>query len=387
MSGSLSSDDASMLRLHRICALCLWCLLLVGGPAVADEEAHWGVTPSRETQPKNKPSSFWWTPSLPKLPSLPSLPFHIPFYSQSGSSDGAGEAAPTTPAPGLLESIDPLQENSGSGEGSVPDASDPPSTSAQRLVTAVTAREAASLPPGTLDSPHSSTTHRDALVSVTLIRNAPLSSTGAPRRNETHTTRPPRTTQTSGPRTGATAAQHPDREGATRLQKISLTTEPETTVPTALTAAVAPTTTADPGLSRHTAGPPHTPSETTFVTTTQHPADATVTQTHPIHPGVGWEERARGTTVTTGGDHKLLLGSTESTSRSLKVTKSADRGEQTSTDRYRWDGHDRRGGAYTGRCQGVDTRFELIDASSDKVNVAAEYKSYYFYFNCRPSFI
>lgn len=332
----------SMLRLLWILAFCFWCVLLLRHQAVADEEALWGTTPSRENPPENKQSSSWW----PKLPSLPSLPFRIPFY---GRSDGNHEAAaPTTTTLGLTESDDHLQDRRGSGEERVSEASEPPTTLTQGLLTSVTKTRPESLPTGTTDSPHSSITqsNNDSLVSdsdshtsssvrSTLFTTSPTS-TSTPEQNATHTHPPWGTERAAGPSMGATPQHLPEeltgKEGAEEFtEKIYSTISPEATVPTASTWAAAQTTTTIPGLvettlaSRHPLGPVALPksSETTFVRKPQystvsiklHTGETTVTETHPTQSesdqGVAEarsgpaEEEPGVITTAMGVDHKL----------------------------------------------------------------------------------
>ncbi|XP_039996959.1 proline-rich transmembrane protein 4 [Xiphias gladius] len=347
-----------MLHLHRTLVLCFWCCLLLHRQAVADEEALWGPTPSRENPPENKPGWFW-SQSLPKLPSLPSLSFRIPFY---GGSDSNSEAAAlTTTAKGLTEPIDHLQD-SGSGEGGDSEASEPPTTFTHGLLTNLTKIRTESLPTGTSDSPHSSIaqTNNDTLVSdshsptsssirSTLFTNSPTS-TNAPEQIPTHTHPPQGTTQAAGTSMDATAQdvpeEHTDKEVAEDFTgKISSTMAPETTVPTALTWAAAQTTTTNPGLvettlaSRHPLRhvTPPTSSETTFVrkpqdsivSITLHAGEATMIETHPTQSeaDLGFSEARSGPveeqhgviTTAMGIDHRLVLESITSTTRSQRV--------------------------------------------------------------------
>ncbi|XP_018541139.1 proline-rich transmembrane protein 4 [Lates calcarifer] len=339
-----------MLRLHRTLVLCFWCFFILHGQAGADEEAHWGPTPTRDNPPENK-SSWFWIPPLPKLPSLPSLPFSNPFYRSSDSND---KATLTTIAKGLTEPIDHLQD-SGSGEGSNSEASEPPTTSTQGLLTSVTKIRTESLPTGTSDSPHSSIaqTDNDALVSdsysptsssirSSLFTNSPTN-TNTPEQNATHTHPPQGTTQAAGPSMGATVQHLPegntDKEVAEDFtRKISSTIAPETTVPTAVTWAAAQTTTTNPGLvettltNRHPLRPvtPPVSSETTFVRKPQdstvsimlHAGEATTRETDLgfSEARSGPVEEQRGVTTTAMGiNHKLVLGSIRSTTQSQRV--------------------------------------------------------------------
>ncbi|XP_041819541.1 proline-rich transmembrane protein 4 [Chelmon rostratus] len=338
-----------MLRLLRTLAFCFWCFLLLHKQAVADEEALWGPTPSRENPPEDKQSSSWW----PKLPSLPSLPFRIPFY---GSSDGNDEAAVLTrTTTGLTEPIDHLQDHLGSGEGSISEASEPPITATQGLLTSVTKIGPESLPTGTSDSPHSSIaqSHNDTLVSDsytptsssirnTLFTNSPTS-TSNPEQNATHTHPPQGTAGAAGPSMAATPQHLPeepaDKEEAEDFtQKIASTIAPETTVPTALTWAAAHTTATTPGLVETTLTlTPPTSSETTFARKHQHSTvrivlhagEATVTDTHPTLGGadLGFSETRSGPVQEQPGvittamrtDHKLVPESKVSTTQSQRV--------------------------------------------------------------------
>ncbi|KAI3366383.1 hypothetical protein L3Q82_000541 [Scortum barcoo] len=313
---------------------------------VADEEAHWGPTPSRENPPKNKLNLYWWTPSLPKLPSFPSLSFS--FY---GSSDSNTKAAVlTTTAKGLTEPTGHLQEDSGSGE-----PSEPPTSSTQGLKISVTKIRTESLRTGTSDSPHSGTAQsdNDALVSDsysptsssitnTLFTNSPTSP-GTPEQNATHTHPPWSTAQAAGASMGATVQhlpeEHTDKEEAEDFTGEISTIAPETTVPTALTWAAVQTTTTIPGLvettltSRHPLGPvtPRVSSEAMFVTKPQdstismtlHTGEATTPETHPTQSEavLGFSEAWSGSveeqpgviTTAMGIDRKLVPGSITST--------------------------------------------------------------------------
>ncbi|XP_069571866.1 proline-rich transmembrane protein 4-like isoform X2 [Brachyistius frenatus] len=340
-----------MLRLHRTLALFFWYFLLLNRQALADEEALWGVTQLSEKSPENKASFYRWTPSLPKLPSLPSLPFHIPFYWGSESKE---EAALTTAAKGLVEPID----HSGSGEGSVSEASQPPTASTQGTLSSVTKIRTESLPTGTSDSPHSSEVQsdNDTLVSDSYsptsssIRNTVFTSTGAPEQNATHTHPPRGTTRADESTTGATARHLPEehsvyQEAEAFSEMISSTIAPETTVPTALTWASAQTTTTNPGLvettmtSRLPPGPVPNPTsfETTFVrgpqdfvSTTLHAGEATTSEAHPTQSeaDLGFSEARSSAAVeeqpwvhstAQGIDHKLVLESITSTTQRQRV--------------------------------------------------------------------
>lgn len=284
----------SMRHLLHTLAFCFWCALLLYNQAAADEEAHWGPTPSRENPPEKKQTFSWW----PKFP-FPSLSLPNPFYRSSDNN----AAAPTTPTKEPTEPADHLQDQSGSGERSISEA---PTTLTQGLPTSVTNTGPQSLP--TSDSPDSSITQstNDPLVSNsysptsssirnTLFTNSPTN-TGNPAQNTKHS-HP--TAQAVEPGLGATLQHLPgeltDEEEAKKFaENIYSTISPETTVPTALTWTAAKTTTTIPGLveTTLTGGPPVTPpqsSETMSVTkplhstasTTLHAREATVTKTHP----------------------------------------------------------------------------------------------------------
>ncbi|KAM9334941.1 proline-rich transmembrane protein 4 [Symphorus nematophorus] len=340
-----------MLRLLRTLAfLCFWCLLLLHRQTVADEEALWGPTPSKENPPETKQTSSWWS----KLPSLPSIPYPripIPFF---GSSDSNVEV---TTAKGLTDPIDHLQDQSGSGDGSISEASEPPTASTQRFLTSVTEIGAESLPTGTSDSPHGSIapSHNDTLVSDsysptsssirnTLFTNSPTS-TNTPEQNATHTHPPWGTAGTARPSMGATPQHLPEElEEKDFTEKISSTIAPETTVPTAVTRAAAQTTMTTPGLvettltRRHSLGPP-TSSETMFV---HQPQDSTVgfgttmPETHPppseadlgfSEADLGFSEARSGPvdkqpgviTTAMGINRKLVTESIISTTQSQRV--------------------------------------------------------------------
>lgn len=367
MSDPCATVD-SMLRLLRTLAFFFWCFLILYRQAAADEEGLWGPTPSRENPPEEKQSSYWWRPSLPKLPSLPSL--HDLLY---GNSEGDDEpAALTTTAKGLTEPIDRLQDHSGSGEGSISEDSEPPTTSTPGLLTSVTKIGTGSLPTGTSDSLHGSIARNDndtlvpdsysltsASIRNTLFTNSP-SITRAPEQNATHTHPPRGTTRAAGPSMGATARhlpeEHTDKEEAgDSTEKIPSTIAPETTVPTALTWAGAQTTTINPGLvettlnSRHPLRPvtPPKSSESTFVrkpqdptaSVTLHAGEATMIETHPTQSeaDLGFSESTARTvddrpgliTTAMGIDHKLVQGSITSTTQSQRVNFPIARGKQS----------------------------------------------------------
>ncbi|KAK5848897.1 hypothetical protein PBY51_008583 [Eleginops maclovinus] len=349
-----------MLRLLRTLAFCFWCFLLLHKQAVADEEGLWGPTPSKEDPPEKKQSSSWWPP-IPKFPSIPSLPFNIPSFLQSKDSKDEADVLTTT-TKSLTEPIDPSQDNSGSGEGSILETSDPPITSTQGFLTGVTKIRTDSLPTGTSDSPHSSIaqSHNGTLVSDsysptsssvrnTLFTDSPTS-TSTPGQNATHTLLLRSTAPAAGPSMGATMQhlpeEHTDKEEAEDFTgKISLTIAPETTVPTALTWAQVQTTTTTPGLVETTLTSTHslrhitpaTSSETTSVRRPQdstvgvtlHAGEATMTETLPTQSDayLGSSEARSGPTeekpgvITTanGIDHKLVPESITSTTQSQRV--------------------------------------------------------------------
>lgn len=341
-----------MLRLLWILASCFWCVLLLRNQAVADEEALWGPTPSREKPPESKQSSSWWS----KFPSIPSLPFRIPFYGRSDSNPEADDALTTTTA-GLTESAHHSQDHLGSGEGSISDASEPSTTLTQGPLTSVAKTGRESLPTGTSDSPHSSTTqsNNDGLVSDsyshtgssirnTLFTNSPTS-TSTPEQNATHTHPPGGTERAAGPSMGTTPQHLPEeltdkKEAEDFTEKMYSTIPPETTVPTALTRAAAQPTTTVPQLVETTPATvaPHKSSETTFVrkpqyltvSTALHTGDSTVTETHPTQSKSGqgvtevrsgpMEEEPGVITTAMGIDHKLESITTSTTpSRRVNV--------------------------------------------------------------------
>ncbi|KAM3587848.1 uncharacterized protein V6R79_015230 [Siganus canaliculatus] len=281
-----------MLRLLRTSAFCFWCFLLLHRQAVAVEEAVWEPTPSIEKTPEKKTSSSWWSLSLPSLPSFPSLSSFPSMSSLPIPGFGRPKTNVKTDS-GLTEPID-----AGSGQESISETSEPPTTSTQGFLTSVTDRGPESLPTGTSDSPRSSIAprHNDTLVSDSYsptsspIRNTPFinspASTNVPEQHATHT-RPPRgTAPAAGPSMGATTQQLPEeltekQEAVDFTKRISSTIAPETTVPTALTWADAKTTTTLPGLveTTLTSTNPHTASETMFTRhgMKSHAKDATAT--------------------------------------------------------------------------------------------------------------
>ncbi|KAM7378304.1 hypothetical protein PAMA_013281 [Pampus argenteus] len=348
-----------MLRHYQSFALCFWCLLLPYRQALADEEALWGPTPSREKSPEEKHSSKWW-PSMPKFPSLPALPYSIfnnPFFSSGGSSDSNDKAAAlTTTTKGLTEPIDHFQDHLGSGEGSISEASEQLTTLTQGLLTSVTKIRTESLPTGTSDSPHGSIAQsdNDTLVSDsysptsssvrnTLFTKSPTS-TSAAEQNATHTHSPQSSTGAAAPSMGTTThhlpEEHTDKEEAGAFSaEISSTIAPETTVPTALTRTVSQTTTINPGLvettlTRHPIWPvtPPMSPQTTFIqasTVSLSTEEAIMVKTHPTQSATRWgfseaksgsvEEQQGIITTAMGIDHKLLPVSITSTTQRQKV--------------------------------------------------------------------
>ncbi|XP_030004149.1 proline-rich transmembrane protein 4 [Sphaeramia orbicularis] len=345
-----------MLRLHRTLAFLWWCFLLLQRQSAADEEASWGTkaTPSRETPPENKSSSYWFNP----LARLPPFTFSLSSLRWGGSSNSnEEEAALTTTSKGLTGTIDHLQDQSGSGEGSISETSEPPTTLTQGLLTSVTKIRTERLPTGSSSSPHSSIAQsdNDTLVSdsyspttsstINTLFTKNTASTNAPEQNATHTHTPLDTVQATRPSMSATAqhlpTEHTDKMEADDVsEKISLTIAPETTVPTVLTWATAEATTVNPALveitlSRHPLGPttPSTASENTFVTKDQDlgvtlsVGETTMIETHPTlrEADLGFSEARSGLveeqqeviTTATWIDDKLVL---ESTTESLKVT-------------------------------------------------------------------
>ncbi|KAM4570125.1 proline-rich transmembrane protein 4 [Odontesthes bonariensis] len=339
-----------MLCLHRTLALFFWYFLILQRQALADEEALWGPTASNKNPLEKKPSTYWWTPSLPKLPSIPSLPFRIPFY--GSSDDDVAAVTLTTPAKGLTEPIEHLQYHTGSGEGSISEESQQPTTLTQELLTSVTKIRTESLPTGTSDSPHSriAQSDKDALVSPTssFIRNALFTnsptSTNTPEQNATHI-HPPWGTAVTEPSMGATTPhllkEHSVyAETGESLERISSTIPLQTTAPTTLTWAAAQTTTSNPGLTsthvlRSVTHP--TPSDSTFV---RGPGDSTVSvalltveakisETQPTQSqadmdfsenrtGIG-EEQLGVISTPSRIDHKLVLESITSTTQSQRA--------------------------------------------------------------------
>ncbi|XP_068611667.1 proline-rich transmembrane protein 4 [Brachionichthys hirsutus] len=308
-----------MRRLLRTATFCLCCFMLLHTQAVADEEAFWGPTPSRETPPEDEQSSSWW----PKLPSLPSLPFRIPFY---GSSDSNGEApASTTTATGLTESVAHLQDDS--QEGSGPEDAEPPSTSTQELLASVTTTGPEWLSTETSGSPHGSR-HNDGLVSDsptnTLFANSPAS-TSTSGQNATHTDPQQGPTQAAGLGTGASPQRLREEfteedEAADFTEKIYSTAAPETAAATAFTWTAAQSTTTASGpaettrTSRHTPKTVITPPETTYVRKTQHRTgaeEAAVTESHSSEPKPGLPE--------SGSEQHPESESIASPTQSLKV--------------------------------------------------------------------
>ncbi|KAG7496331.1 hypothetical protein JOB18_016805 [Solea senegalensis] len=330
---------------------CFWCFLLPHWQAVADEEALWGPTPSREKQPENKSSWFWTLPlsKLPSLTSLPSLPFHNPFYRSSEDDNKA--AVSTTVAHSSTETFD---GDLSSGEGSESVASGTPITSTRGFLISVTTIRSEPLPTRTSDSPDSSVAHADNVTLVsgsptsssirsTLFTNSPTS-TNAPEQNATHTQTPQGTTQAATPSMAATSQHLPEEytdgtvaERSTR--KISSTIAPEaSTAPTASTQ----TPSAEPGVVkttltiRHRLRPLATPSpETTFVrkphdsivSTTVRTDDTTVSETNQSEADPGSSEARSGPaedqlgviTTAMGIDRRLILESITSTTPRQRV--------------------------------------------------------------------
>ncbi|XP_072233284.1 proline-rich transmembrane protein 4 [Leuresthes tenuis] len=340
-----------MLCLQQTLALFFWYFLILQRQVLADEDALWGPTASNENPPEKKPSTYWWTPSLPKLPSIPSLRFKIPFYGSSDDDDVAAVAL-TTPIKGLTEPIEYLQYHTGSREGSISEESQQPTTLTPELLTSVTKIRTESLPTGTSDSPHShiAQSNKDALVSPTssFIRNALFTnsptSTNTPEQNATHI-HPPWGTAVTEPSMGATTPHLPKEhtvygETGESLERISSAIPPETTAPTTLTWAAAQTTTSNLGLTsthvlRSVTHP--TPSDITFV---RGPGDSTVSdalltvevtvsETQPTQSqadmdfsenrtGIG-EEQLGVISTPSRIDHKLVLESITSTTQSQRA--------------------------------------------------------------------
>lgn len=347
----------SMLHLHRTLAFCLWCSLLLHNQAVADEEALWGPTPSRENSPEDKQNSSWWSKPIP------SLPFHIPL---NGGSDGNNEAvALTTTTKGLAEPNEHTQDISTSGDGSVLEAYEAPTTLTKGLLTSVTKTGSDSLPTVTSDSPHISTTwsNNDALVSDSysptsgsirnsLFTNSPTS-TSTPQQTATHTRPPWGNVRAAAPGMGVASRHLPGElsdteESRNFTEKVYSTISPETTVPTALTWAASQTTTTIPRMaetpltSRHPLGPvtPPKSSETMFISKPQYPTvsttlrvrEATVTETHAsvAEAGSGPVEEHPGViTISVGINHKSVEESIKSTTPRQGVNVPVAGGKQS----------------------------------------------------------
>ncbi|KAM4615659.1 proline-rich transmembrane protein 4 [Polymixia lowei] len=361
-----------MLLLHRTLALGFWCCLLVTlhGQGLADEEGLWGPTPPRErpeeNPPESKPHSYWWTRSLPKLPSISPPLFRIPFSPWGGNSQTTDEAVGlTATTEGLTEPIDRSGERSGSGEGSVPKAFEPPTAAAQDFPAGVTGEiRTGSLPEGTSDSPHrgAERSNNDTLVSDSYspsgasIEDAPFSDgpagTSAPALHATRTHPPQDAVQTTVHSLDAMTTQHlpverSDEEEVADFPKELLTPSTiasETTVPTSLTWTPPQTTTINPGLvettlTRHPLGsiaPPTspgtmlvaTPGETT-VSVSSSTTEATMTEVQPTQTqaGLGFseaksvpvEEQPGFITTAMGNEGRLVLESITSTTQSPRV--------------------------------------------------------------------
>ena len=248
-----------MLHLLGSWAFCFWCAVMLRHRAVADEEAPWGPTPSRET-------SSWW----PKPPPLSSFPFRVPFLGMSAADgDGAGLVTTTKGLPSITinahlfvssqtssnhfgNSKERLLEPPGSGDGSSFEASEASDSTPQPP--RVTSAGSESRPTEMSDFPPSSNGSRapdsftptSASVGKWLFSTIPTSA-GSPG----HTRLPWGTTLAAGSSTGA-AQQHLPGD---ITQRIYSTVPLETTVPTALTWAEAHTTTI-PGLVQGPTGQP-----------------------------------------------------------------------------------------------------------------------------------
>ncbi|KAM9705053.1 proline-rich transmembrane protein 4 isoform 2-T2 [Menidia menidia] len=274
-----------MLLLLRTLAL-FWYFLLLQRQTLADEEALWGPTASNESPPEKKANTYWWAPSLPKFPPLPSFPINIPFLGRS--NDESEAVALTTPAKGLTEPVEDLQDTTGSGEGSIFTESQQPTTITQGLLTSVAEIRAESLSTGTSDFPssHIAQNDNDALVSPTsssFIRNIPFtsspSSSNTPEHSATHI-HPPQGTAATEPSMDASPPHLSERHGVSQangdfLEMTSSEISPQTTIPTTLKWARAPIT-SNPGLtSTHVlrSVTHRAPSETTF---TRGSGDSTV---------------------------------------------------------------------------------------------------------------
>lgn len=303
--------DDSMFRLLR--TLSFWCVLALCNQAVADEEAHWGATPS----PPVRTSGFSFWPKLPSFPSsFPSILSQIPFYGNSDNTD-----TPTTTTTGLVTPID--QDNLGSGEeeGSfLSAASQSPTASWQRG----SRTDSRSLPTTASDSPRSSGTQHDndALVSDPRLPTSggyALSNslfTAGPsntlQKNVTHTQQPPVATE------GASTPPHLEKEVVDKqgAAKTYSTIAPETAVPTALTRGAGRTTTA---MSVPVETTPSQNFEATFATTPQNLLSVSRTESRPVE-----------VTVTARNHRKLSpLGPATSAAPGLRVNSPRAGGKQS----------------------------------------------------------
>lgn len=307
------ATDDSMFRL--LWTLSFWCVLALCNQSVADEEAHWGATPS---PPVRTPGFSFW-PKLPSFPSsFPSILSRIPFY---GSSDNTN--TPTTTATRLVTPID--QDNLGSGEeeGSfLSAASQSPTTPWQQR----NRTDPRSLPTTASDSPRGSVTHHDndALVSDSRLPTSGGSSyalsdalftagpSKAPQKNVTHTQQPPLGTEK------ASTTAHMEKEVVDKQEgaKTYSTIAPETAVPTALTRGAGRTTT--------------TMSAPVETTPPQNTVAASVTTPRHLLSVSGTESRPMEVTVTARNHHKLVpLGPATSAAPGLRGNSPRAGGKQS----------------------------------------------------------
>lgn len=244
-----------MLRFPLTLALFFWYYLLLQSRALADEEATGELTPSSKNSPEEKSSIYSWFPSIPKLPSLTS-------FGLFGRSGGKNEdAVSTTTAKAVTELISLFQDHMGSGEGGNSDESQQTTTLIQWLSMSVA--EIRTDPPPTRTSalPYSSTSQSNSKAFVTptssyirntLFTNSPNRS-NTPKQNTTYNPTPLSSTTEVTSSTGATGNPRLDEESIYQdaifsTQGTSSTSQPETTVPTALTWKTVQTTTPSPGL-------------------------------------------------------------------------------------------------------------------------------------------
>lgn len=306
---NVHATDDSMFRLLR--TLGFWCVLALCNQAVADEEAHWGATPSPSVRTPGL--SFW--PKLPSFPSsFPSILSRIPFYGNLDNTD-----TPATTATALVASID--QDNLGSGveEGSfLSAASQSPTTSWQQG----SRTDPRSLPTTASDSPRNSAKqhYNDALVSDSRLATSggggyalfTVGPSNAQQKNVTRTQQPPLDTN------GASTIPHLEEELADKREaaKTYSTIAPETAVPTALTRGAGQTTTT---MSAPVETTPPQNLEAAFVTTPQYLLSVSRTEFRPVE-----------VTVTARNHRKLApLGPATSAAPGLRVNSPRAGGKQS----------------------------------------------------------